>query len=79
MDQEQITQIASRYNGQIKEIGLSPITNLQAKNTGKKHKEKNEKNKIEHNQTKAKATNPEQNVGWTWTDLEGKMAGHMTR
>jgi hypothetical protein len=43
---------------------------LQAKKMKKKKKK---------NQTKAKAIDPEQKVGWTWTNLEGRTAGHTTR
>jgi hypothetical protein len=46
----------------------------------KKCKGKNGKKIIKlQNQTKAGATNPEQKVGWTWTDSKGRTAGHTTR
>ena len=42
-------------------------------------KKKTKQHKIEPHQPTAEATDPEQKVGWTWTDPEGRTAGHTTR
>jgi hypothetical protein len=37
------------------------------------------KKKKKQNQTKAKAIDPEQKIGWTWTDSKDRTSGHMMR